>query len=125
MKSEPAATMKPTFHPFFRPPKPGPSSYVKVPSPSTLEHYLHLDPFVTTSASTSTAIPELQLQIEAGSEFQIVPRPPSNLVKLALCDLDGCLIKTRGNSSWPKNKDDWDWWHPNVKRKLKEWHEDG
>jgi len=98
------ATSASAVHPFFKPPDPSLSTaFVRLPSSPTLEHYVYLDPFDTEATSTCSPSP----------------------VKIALCDLDGCLIKTKGNSSFPKNRDDWEWWHPGVKRKLKEWQETG
>jgi bifunctional polynucleotide phosphatase/kinase len=49
----------------------------------------------------------------------------SSPIKIALCDLDGCLIKTKGSSSFPRNRDDWEWWHPGVKKKMREWQDTG
>lgn len=98
------ATSASAVHPFFKPPDVSLSTaFVKIPSSPSLEHYLYLDPFEVEGIATSSSSP----------------------VKIALCDLDGCLIKTKGNSSFPRNRDDWEWWHPGVKRKMKEWQENG
>ena len=45
--------------------------------------------------------------------------------KIAGFDLDGTLIDTKSGWNFAKNDDDWDWWHPNVPKKLKKLHKNG
>ncbi|KAL8291840.1 hypothetical protein RQP46_002098 [Phenoliferia psychrophenolica] len=53
-----------------------------------------------------------------------IPPPPSS--KLAVFDLDGCLIKTKYGAFPPASSTDWKWWHPTkVTKKLKELYDDG
>ncbi|KAF8344335.1 polynucleotide kinase 3 phosphatase-domain-containing protein [Cantharellus anzutake] len=40
--------------------------------------------------------------------------------KVALFDLDGTLIRPRGGKKFPKDANDWEWWHATVKSKLAE-----
>lgn len=68
-------------------------SYQKAP-PSLL-HYQHLDPLK-----------------EA--------KEKKEKVSLVLYDLDGTLIKPRNNGRFPKNREDWTWWHTSVPARLKE-----
>jgi bifunctional polynucleotide phosphatase/kinase len=79
---------------------------VKVDAPPTVEHWLHLDPFATLAedggASTST-----------------------KKIKIAMYDLDGTLILPKSGAKFPKNAEDWKPWHPKVKPKLAEAHEQG
>lgn len=69
-------------------------SYQKSPSPTML-HYQHLDP----------------LKDAKGKKDK---------VSLVLYDLDGTLIKPRNNGRFPKNREDWTWWHTSVPNRLKE-----
>lgn len=39
---------------------------------------------------------------------------------IAAFDLDSTIIKVRSGQKFPKDKDDWDWWHESVPKKLKE-----
>jgi hypothetical protein len=77
------------------------------------------------SNETKTNTLSVSIPISPSSTSPSEPSKTNVKIKLALCDLDGCLIKTRGNSSFPKNRDDWQWWSGGVKKKLFEWHEDG
>ena len=40
-------------------------------------------------------------------------------------DLDGTLIQPKSGNKFPKNADDWKWWHAKVKPKLAEAHSQG
>ena len=92
-------------HPFFTGIKePGPF----VDSPTTLIHFLHLDPF--------TSLPPPSPEAEAG--------PSKIKIPIVFYDLDGTLIKTRKGGQFPSDRDDWAWWHPSVPARLKaEWEE--
>ncbi|EIW70140.1 hypothetical protein TREMEDRAFT_68510 [Tremella mesenterica DSM 1558] len=80
-------------HPFFTPGVKSPGTFL--PSPPTLIHFLHLDPF---------------------------DRPGSSQVPVVFYDLDGTLIKTRKGGDFPSSRDDWQWWHDTVPSQLKsEW----
>lgn len=68
-------------------------SYQK--GPATMLHYQHLDPLK-----------------EA--------KEKKEKVSLVLYDLDGTLIKPRNNGRFPKNREDWMWWHTSVPARLKE-----
>lgn len=83
-------------HPFFAGPIKQPGSYL--PSPSSLVHFLHLDPFA---------------------------RPAPWKVPIVFYDLDGTLIKTRKGGRFPASRDDWAWWHPSVLAKLQAEHDEG
>ncbi|WWD20754.1 polynucleotide kinase 3'-phosphatase [Kwoniella shandongensis] len=78
------------------------------PSPPTLIHFTHLDPFAPQPvASTSTA-----------------SSSTSNKIAISFYDLDGTLIKPRLGGPFPKSRDDWMWWNPVVPERLKkEWEE--
>lgn len=69
-------------------------SYQKSPSASML-HYQHLDP----------------LKDAKGKKGK---------VSLVLYDLDGTIIKPRNGGRFPKNREDWTWWHSSVPARLKE-----
>ncbi|KAI8067927.1 Polynucleotide 5'-hydroxyl-kinase [Gongronella butleri] len=45
--------------------------------------------------------------------------------KMAAFDLDSTLIKTKSGNVFPKNKDDWMWWHFSVPERLEQLHSDG
>jgi bifunctional polynucleotide phosphatase/kinase len=81
-------------HPFFSTPK----TTVFLPSPPTVLHYLHLDP------------------------FKVLPESP---IPVIFYDLDGTLIKTRRGGDFPSGRDDWQWWHRSVLAKLQAEHEAG
>jgi bifunctional polynucleotide phosphatase/kinase len=89
-------------HPFFSS-KPTPTLGHFQNSPATVVHFLHLDPFLSSSEGESSTT-----------------RKP---IEIVFYDLDGTLIKTRANTSgFPKDRADWQWWDPSVPGRLKrEW----
>lgn len=72
-----------------------------LPSPPTIAHFLHLDPFPSLGESSTRKI------------------------EMVFYDLDGTLIKTKnGGSGFPTSRTDWSWWDISVPAKLKrEWEE--
>ncbi|WWC72602.1 polynucleotide kinase 3'-phosphatase [Kwoniella pini CBS 10737] len=78
------------------------------PSPPTLIHFTHLDPFASASPSSSSS-----------------SHSSSKKIPVSFYDLDGTLIKPRLGGQFPKSRDDWMWWHPSVPEKLKAEHEKG
>ncbi|WVW80807.1 polynucleotide kinase 3'-phosphatase [Kwoniella bestiolae CBS 10118] len=46
-------------------------------------------------------------------------------VAISFYDLDGTLIKPKSGAQFPKNRDDWVWWHSSVPELLKKEHEAG
>lgn len=83
-------------HPFFSNPNPKPLGNFQ-PSPDSLCHFLHLDPFSRVTTSPVTII---------------------------FYDLDGTLIKTKSGAQYPRNREDWVWWNDIVPSHLKrEWEE--
>lgn len=42
--------------------------------------------------------------------------------KIAAFDLDSTLIKTKSGNVFPKNTDDWKWFHPDIPKKLQNLH---
>jgi hypothetical protein len=98
----------PVVHPFFSS-KPQPTTSTSkldnfLPSPPSLAHFLHLDPFAHGSSSSSST---------------------SKKIETVFYDLDGTLIKNRnGGSGFPTSRTDWMWWNPSVPERLKrEWEE--
>ncbi|ORY31226.1 polynucleotide kinase 3 phosphatase-domain-containing protein [Naematelia encephala] len=88
-------------HPFFSGP---PKSVGKfLPSHPNLVHFLHLDPFAASSSSTLT----------------------SSKIPIIFYDLDGTLIKTKSKARFPKNREDWIWWHDTIPKRLKAEHDQG
>jgi hypothetical protein len=119
-----------------------------LPSPPSLIHYLHLDPFSTLppntinttndppdalppSSSSSSSLPlaaspsKSQPKPESSPSPTRTPTPtPTKKVPVVFYDLDGTLIKTRSGADFPKSRDDWTWWDPVVPGRLKkEWEE--
>lgn len=45
--------------------------------------------------------------------------------KIAAFDFDGTLVVPKGERPFPKDKDDWQWFHPNVPIRIKEYRERG
>ena len=86
-------------HPFFSSKPITPGNFL--PSPPTIAHFLHLDPFSSLGESSTRKI------------------------EIVFYDLDGTLIKTKnGGSGFPTSRTDWSWWDPSVPAKLKrEWEE--
>lgn len=136
-------------HPFFSSKSATTTLGHFVSSPTTVCHYLHLDPFVqpkgeneagpsrfksgsptkthlpnSTSASASTSLPT-----DNGSETENKSKSKANRngvegkkIEIVFYDLDGTLIKTRTGSDFPTNRSDWQWWDPSVPTQLKkEW----
>ncbi|GHJ88845.1 hypothetical protein NliqN6_5247 [Naganishia liquefaciens] len=81
-------------------------STVKQDAPKTVEHFLHLDPFATNTGESSSSTSKKRIRI-------------------AMYDLDGTLIQPKSGNKFPKNADDWKWWHAKVKPKLAEAHSQG
>lgn len=103
-----------SVHPFFTS-KPTTSGNF-VASPSTVCHFLHLDPFASSPSSSLAAAGP------AASSSTVKPEPPK--VEVVFYDLDGTLIKTRTGGDFPSSRSDWTWWHPDVPARLKqEWAE--
>lgn len=89
-----------------------------LPSPPTLIHYLHLDPFSQATVETPAVS-----AVSGSSPPPAVagPSTPSpKKIRVVFYDLDGTLIKTRLGSDFPKSRDDWAWWHPSVPKRLKQ-----
>ncbi|WVQ85805.1 polynucleotide kinase 3'-phosphatase [Cryptococcus sp. DSM 104549] len=84
-----------------------------LPSPPSLIHFLHLDPFVSLPSRTSE------------SSTSTTPSEPLKKVAISFYDLDGTLIKPRLGGQFPKGRDDWMWWNPSVPEKLKKEHGEG
>ncbi|OCF78678.1 DNA 3'-phosphatase [Kwoniella mangroviensis CBS 8886] len=89
-------------HPFFTGAAQKPLGVFQ-PSPPTLVHFTHLDPFLSSSS----------------------PSNGYNKVAVSFYDLDGTLIKPKSGAQFPKNRDDWVWWHSSVPKLLKKEHEEG
>ena len=58
--------------------------------------------------------PDKGLEVYLPNEFE-----PKTIEKLACFDLDGTLIKTKSGLGRPKNRDDWQWFGPNIITKLR------
>lgn len=103
-----------SVHPFFSSKPTTSGSFV--PSPPTVRHFLHLDPFsVDVSSSTSTVKSDNN---GAG------PSTSRQKVDIVFYDLDGTLIKTRTGGDFPSSRSDWQWWDASVPSRLrKEWQE--
>ncbi|WWC92336.1 polynucleotide kinase 3'-phosphatase [Kwoniella dendrophila CBS 6074] len=84
------------------------------PSPPTLIHFTHLDPFA--SSSSTIAVPTASSSSNGMKKKKIA---------ISFYDLDGTLIKPRLGGQFPKSRDDWMWWHPSVPEFLKKEHEQG
>ncbi|WWC65205.1 polynucleotide kinase 3'-phosphatase [Kwoniella dejecticola CBS 10117] len=82
------------------------------PSPPTLIHFTHLDPFASSSSASVSAS-------ASGSASS------SKKIAVTFYDLDGTLIKPRLGGQFPKSRDDWMWWQPSVPERLKAEHEEG
>ncbi|GAA5840763.1 hypothetical protein JCM9279_001214 [Rhodotorula babjevae] len=54
-----------------------------------------------------------------------VSRSPAPSAKIAAFDIDGTLIRPRGNTPFPKSDSDWEWINPHVIPKLRKLHADG
>ncbi|ODN99428.1 polynucleotide kinase 3'-phosphatase [Cryptococcus wingfieldii CBS 7118] len=78
-----------------------------LPSEPSLIHFTHLDPFsvVQHGSSSTQSGPK-----KAGVMFY---------------DLDGTLIKPKSGAKFPKDREDWQWWHPSVPERLKKEYEEG
>lgn len=90
------------MHPLFTGGMKHPGKYL--PSPPSLIHYLHLDPFAPSPSSASSSK-------VTGTRAKI---------PIIFYDLDGTLIKPRSAAKFPKGRDDWIWWHPSVPSRLAE-----
>jgi bifunctional polynucleotide phosphatase/kinase len=90
-------------HPFFTS---GPKELgTFLPSPATLIHYIHLDPFTSLSPERDSPGPS---------------DPNPTKVPIVFYDLDGTLIKTQSGAEFPKSRNDWTWWNACVPGRLKE-----
>ncbi|GFZ48059.1 hypothetical protein JCM24511_05807 [Saitozyma sp. JCM 24511] len=137
---------KPAPHPFFtgalQTSSTGPGTGTFLPSPPSLMHYLHLDPFSTlppNTINTTNDAPDAPPPSSPSSSFPSAsnpsksqpkpkssptPTPTPTKVPIVFYDLDGTLIKTRSGADFPKSRDDWTWWDPVVPGRLKkEWEE--
>jgi hypothetical protein len=85
---------------------PSQRSTVKQTSPPTVEHFLHLDPFVSSTGESSSS-------------------SSTKPIKIAMYDLDGTLIEPKNGKGFPKSATDWKWWDVRVKPKLAEAHAQG
>jgi hypothetical protein len=86
-------------HPFFSAAPTTSGSFL--PSPPTVAHFLHLDPFNTSGES-------------------------SKKIEIVFYDLDGTLIKTlKSGSGFPTSRADWQWGDPCVPGQLKRMVEEG
>lgn len=108
-----------------------------LPSPPTLIHFLHLDPF----ASSSSSLNPLPTPAPTPASSKTAPLPASvsaeeklgessngsarAKVRVVFYDLDGTLIKPKGTNRFPTSREDWAWWHPSVPNRLKAEWEDG
>jgi len=98
IKSTPNPAPAPV-HPFFSAAPTTSGSFL--PSPPTLAHFLHLDPFNNSGES-------------------------SKKIEIVFYDLDGTLIKTlKSGSGFPTSRADWQWWDPSVPSRLKREVEEG
>ncbi|KAK1923128.1 polynucleotide kinase 3 phosphatase-domain-containing protein [Papiliotrema laurentii] len=88
-----------------------------LPSPPTLIHYLHLDPFAS-SPSTSTSPPSPSSSGSPAPLTDGLEGKKGKKITIVFYDLDGTLIKTRSGAKFPTGRDDWVWWHPSVPRRL-------
>lgn len=95
-----------------------------LPSPPTLIHYLHLDPFAS-SPSISTSPPSPSSSGSAAPLTDGLEGKKGKKITIVFYDLDGTLIKTRSGAKFPTGRDDWVWWHPSVPRRLAAEHEAG
>lgn len=64
-------------------------------APPTMIHYHHLDPLASTS------------------------EPSKDPVTIIMYDLDGTLIRPKDGRRFPKDAEDWQWWHGGVPSHLK------
>lgn len=142
-------------HPFFSSKSTATTSALGhfVPSPSTVCHYLHLDPFhsqgeneneagpsTSTSKTGSPTKPhppistthddhETETQTETGTRANVNVNgngdgAENKKIQIVFYDLDGTLVKTRSGSDFPTNRSDWQWWDSSVPTQLKrEWAE--
>jgi len=96
----PPSAARAPVHPFFSAAPTTSGSFI--PSPLTVAHFLHLDPFHDDGESSS-----------------------SKKIEVIFYDLDGTLIKTlKSGSGFPSSRADWQWWDPCVPGQLKrEWGE--
>lgn len=97
----PPSSLKPPAHPFFG----GGTTQLGTfqPSPPSLIHFTHLDPFINSPGPSKLPLP----------------------IQIVFYDLDGTLIKPKSGNTWPKNREDWAWWHESVPRRLKAEYEEG
>ena len=95
-----------------------------LPSPPTLIHYLHLDPFAS-SPSTSTSPPSPSSSGSPAPLTDGLEGKKGKKITIVFYDLDGTLIKTRSGAKFPTGRDDWVWWHPSVPRRIAAEHEAG
>jgi bifunctional polynucleotide phosphatase/kinase len=93
-------------HPFFTGELSSKDLGTFLPSPPTLIHYLHLDPFATSPSPTASS-----------SALAKIP--------VTFYDLDQTLIKPRTGNRFPTTRSDWQWWHSSVLAKMKSEWEDG
>lgn len=88
------------------------------------KYFLGMHPFFQKPADKSPSAFTWQKKIGETSFYGIHLNPiPS--AKVAAFDLDGTLIKTSSGNRFPRDKDDWMWWHSSVKKKLRSLYEEG
>ncbi|WVF68183.1 polynucleotide kinase 3'-phosphatase [Kwoniella sp. CBS 6097] len=80
------------------------------PSPPTLVHFLHLDPFSSSPKN---------------EPLTVTQNGKPKKIAISFYDLDGTLIKPRLGGQFPKSRDDWMWWHPSVPGFLQKEHDAG
>lgn len=124
-------------HPFFQPGANTSTLSVGqvLPSPPTLYHYVAHDPLLP--PPQHEAGPFRLAVTQNGQDGaatthttrteDIAPATTSSARKVAVSfyDLDGTLIKPRSGAKWPKDREDWAWWHVSVPAKLKKEVEEG
>lgn len=105
-------------HPFFQPGSSASASSIGqvVPSPPSLYHYVSHDPL----AGSSTAAPRPSSGLDHRASTTLAASISPRKVAISFYDLDGTLIKPKSGAKWPKNKEDWAWWHVSVPAKLKQ-----
>jgi bifunctional polynucleotide phosphatase/kinase len=51
----------------------------------------------------------------------LLPDKPSQAKRLAMFDFDGTLVKPKEGRRFPKNREDWEWWHSRVPDVLRDY----
>lgn len=100
-----------------------------LPSPPTLYHYVAHDPLAPSdrraeSSSTASNASANTAQSTGATAPSAAPAPAKKIA-ISFYDLDGTLIKPKSGARWPKNREDWAWWHVSVPAKLKKEVEEG